>query len=105
MCQPRKEQRTRVKKVAYWDALPFGALREEPKTLAEALNGLRDLKRLGTAGYVTMPSTKSSSRMRSQECWNMGMRSAYFNSADFHGRRERLIREAPTVQGLVERKK
>ena len=24
----------------------------------------------------------------------MGMRSAYFNSADFHGRRERLIREA-----------
>jgi len=51
-----KEQRTRVKKVAYWDALPFNALREE--------------------------------------CWNMGMRSAYFNSADFHGRRERLIREA-----------
>eukprot|EP00913_Durusdinium_trenchii_P004741 g4403.t1 len=49
-----KEQRDRLKKVSFWKALPFTALREQ--------------------------------------CWNMGMRSAYFNSADFGN--DKLVREA-----------
>eukprot|EP00434_Breviolum_minutum_P034359 symbB.v1.2.030408.t1/scaffold3422.1/size57166/4 len=49
-----KEQRERLKKIAFWKALPYTALREH--------------------------------------CWNMGMRSAYFNSADFG--KEKLVREA-----------
>ncbi|CAK9028621.1 Peptidylprolyl isomerase [Durusdinium trenchii] len=55
-----KEQRDRLKKVSFWKALPFTALREQ--------------------------------------CWNMGMRSAYFNSADFGN--DKLVREAVWHQFL-----
>ena len=78
-----------MKKVAYWDALPFNALREEG--LRVASHWLMMLASI----CINYSSTFTDSTQ--EECWNMGMRSAYFNSADFHGRRERLIREAGSI--------